>query len=214
MPTPEKAFANRELDDAELVRRINAGDERGFDQLVERYGGRMLQVARRITGNEADARDCLQNALFKCFENVDQFEGRAGLGTWLHRVTVNEALMRLRSRKRSREDSLDALLPEFDKHGARVDEGPIADTQEIEELYEQGQTRDAVRAAIDRLPDQYRAIVIARDIEQMSTAETAKVLGISISLAKTRLHRARAALKRLLDPVVDAGQVRNALRRT
>jgi len=191
-----------EISDPEIVRRIVAGDESAFEQMVRQYGSRLLAVSRRIVGNEADACDCLQEALLKCFTSIDQFEGRSSLGTWLHRITVNVSLMRLRSRNRSREDSLDELQPEFDSKGMRVEDAPLADAKEIEELYEQGQTRDAVRAAIDRLPDEYRVIVIARDIEQLSTAETAKVLDISQSLVKTRLHRARAALKKLLDPIV------------
>jgi RNA polymerase sigma-70 factor, ECF subfamily len=167
----------------------------------------MLAVARRITGNEADAHDCLQEALLKCFRSIDQFEGRSGLGTWLHRIVANVSLMRLRSRNRNREDSLDELQPGFDSQGMRLEDAPLSETREIETLYEQGQTQAAIRAAVDRLPDEYRAIVIARDIEQLSTAETAELLGISISLAKTRLHRARAALKRLLDPIVKTNAI-------
>jgi len=193
--------AEPEIEDVELVRRVKAGDDTGFELLVRRHGGRMLAVARRITGNEADAHDCLQEALLKCFTKLDRFEGRAGLGTWLHRIVVNISLMRLRSRERAREDALDVLMPEFDQQGMRLDDAPLAETKEIEMIYEQGQTQAAVRVAIDRLPPEYRAIVIARDIEQMSTAETAEVLDISTASVKTRLHRARAALKRLLDPV-------------
>ncbi|MBS1270498.1 MAG: ECF RNA polymerase sigma factor SigW [Gammaproteobacteria bacterium] len=195
----QNAYA--EVDESELVRKIVEGDEAGFEYLVRRFGGRMLAVARRITGNEADAQDCLQEALLKSYSNIGQFQGRSGLNTWLHRIVVNVSLMRLRSQKRAREDSLDPLLPDFDGHGMRVGDAPIAGVEEIEEMYEQGRTRAAVRAAIERLPNDYRAIVIARDIEQLNTSETAQLLGISTSLVKTRLHRARAALKRLLDPV-------------
>lgn len=191
-----------EISDPEIVRRIAAGDDSAFEQMVRQHGSRLLAVSRRIVDNEADARDCLQEALLKCFMSIDQFEGRSSLGTWLHRITVNVSLMRLRSRNRSREDSLDELQPKFDSQGMRVEDAPLADAKEIEGLYEQGQTRAAVRAAIDRLPNEYRVIVIARDIEQLSTAETAEVLDISQSLVKTRLHRARAALKKLLDPIV------------
>lgn len=193
--------------DVKLAQRIASGDEKAFEELVRTHGGRMLAVARRITGSEADAHDCLQDALLKCFTSMDQFQGRSTLGTWLHRVTANVALMRLRTQNRSREDSLDELLPTFDTHGMRMDDAPISDTREIEALYEQGQTQSAIRAAIDRLPNEYRAIVIARDIEQLSTAETAEILNISKPLVKTRLHRARAALKRLLDSVVAAGAI-------
>jgi len=190
--------------DRELARLIAEGDEKGSELLVLRHGPRMLAVARRITGNEADAQDCLQEALIKCLNSIEQFEGRSGLGTWLHRIVVNVSLMRLRSKSRTREDSLDELQPAFDEHGMRMEDAPLADASEIEASFEQGRAREAVRAAIDKLPEEYRAIIIARDIEQLTTAEAAEVLDISRSLVKTRLHRARAALKRLLDPVIQA----------
>jgi len=196
-----------EVAESELVRGITAGEDEAFEILARKYGGRMLAVARRITGNEADAHDCLQEALLKCYTSMDQFQGRSSLSTWLHRIIVNLALMRLRSHNRSREDSLDELLPAFDSYGMRVEDAPLSEAKQIEELYEQGQTQAAIRAAIDRLPTEYRAVVVARDIEQLSTAETAEVLNISNSLVKTRLHRARAALKSLLDPVVQAGEI-------
>lgn len=191
----------------DLIRGILEGDEQSYRLLINRYSGRLLSVARRITGNEADAQDCVQEAMVKCFTRIREFEGRSELGTWLHRIVVNASLMKLRTRKRSREDSLDELLPGFDEFGMRVEEAPLAETGGIERLYEQGRTQSAVRTAIDRLPDDYRAILVARDIEQMNTAETAKLLNISHSLVKTRLHRARAALKRLLEPVVRHGEI-------
>lgn len=199
--------AEPNVTEAALVQGILAGDESAFETLVRNHGGRMLAVARRITGNEADAHDCLQEALLKCFTSMDKFEGRSSLDTWLHRVTANSALMRLRSRNRTREDSLDALLPAFDQQGMRIEDAPLSEAKEIESVYEQGQTQAAIRAAIDRLPNEYRAIVIARNIEQLSTAETAELLDISEPLVKTRLHRARAALKRLLDPIVESNAI-------
>lgn len=205
--SPRDQRATAGIHEVELAQRIAQGDEQAFESLVRDHGARMLAVARRITGNDADAHDSLQEALLKCFRNMDQFQGRSSLGTWLHRITANAALMRLRTQKRGREDSLDELLPTFDSLGARLADAPLADTREIEALYEQGQTQEAIGAAIDRLPNEFRAIVIARDIEQLTTAETAKLLDISNSLVKTRLHRARAALKRLLDPIVDSGAI-------
>lgn len=195
------------FDEAELVRKILAGDEDAFKQLVQQYGSRLLAVSRRIVRSEADAHDCLQEAFLKCFTSIGQYEGRASLGTWLHRITVNVSLMRLRSQNRNREDPLDDMQPEFDSQGMRIEDAPLSEAREIEELYQQGQTTAAIRTAIDRLPNEYRAIVIARDIEQMSTAEAAEVLDISKPLVKTRLHRARAALKKLLAPIVQSDAI-------
>lgn len=193
------------VDESELIQRIIDGNESGFEYLVRTYGGRMLAVSRRITGNESDAQDCVQEALLKAYRSIGQFEGRSDLSTWLHRITVNAALMRLRIRSRNREDSLDDLLTHLDEYGMGVADTPTSQTMEVEKLYERGQTQSAVRAAIDRLPTAHRAILIARDIEQLSTAETAHFLDISQAAVKTRLHRARAALKTLLDPIITSG---------
>jgi len=203
--TVEQRVPTDSINEAELVQRIIDGDESAFEYLVRSYGRRMFAVGRRITGNDPDAQDCVQEALLKAYRSIGQFEGRSGLATWLHRITVNAALTCLRTRSRSREESIDDMLPHFDEYGRGVPEAPASQTMEIEQLYEQGQTQAAVRAAIDRLPTTYRAIVIARDIEQLSTTETAHLLDISKSLVKTRLHRARAALKTLLDPLRKSG---------
>jgi len=207
--TSPREQASRTASEVELVRSIVAGDGTAFERLVRQYGPRLLAVSRRIVGNDADAHDCLQEALLKCYTKAAQFEGQSGLGTWLHRITVNVSLMRLRSRDRGREDSLDAMQPEFDSRGMRIEDAPMAEAVEVEveERYQQGQTTAAIRTAIDKLPDDYRAVVIARDIEQLSTVEAAEALNISNSLVKTRLHRARAALKKLLDGIVQDGAV-------
>ncbi|GMU33657.1 MAG: RNA polymerase sigma factor SigM [Planctomycetia bacterium] len=159
----------------------------------------MLAVARRIVGNEEDARDALQEAFLSAFKAIKSFEGGSRLSTWLHRIVVNAALMKLRSRKRVQERSIEDLLPKFlsDGHPAT----PASAWRETGDSEAQRkENRTLVRAAIDELPEIYRTVLLLRDIEELSTEETSEVLGINNNAVKTRLHRARQALRTLLDP--------------
>jgi RNA polymerase sigma-70 factor (ECF subfamily) len=191
-------------DDA-LVARLRASDEAAFAELVRREGGRMLAVARRILRAEDDARDAVQDAFLAAFRHLSDFAGEARLSTWLHRITVNAALMRLRSRKRLREDSIDPLLPRFDEDGhfsAPVRAWPVP----CDEALGQQQSATLVRACIDRLPESHRTVIVLRDLEGLDTAETAAALGIGVDAVKMRLHRARQALRSLLEPHFAAEQ--------
>ncbi|MCA9774775.1 MAG: sigma-70 family RNA polymerase sigma factor [Myxococcales bacterium] len=180
---------------------LRAGDPAAFEALVRRHGGRLLAVARRILADEADAADAVQDAFLQAFRNLDRFEGNAQVGTWLHRIAVNAALMKLRSRKRRREDSVEALPPRFDEVGHREDSGGVW-PDSTEASLDRVDLRRQVRAAIAQLPDAYRTVLLLRDIEEYDTAETAAALGVTEGVVKTRLHRARQALKSLLDPMM------------
>ena len=186
-------------DEAALVAGLRAGDDRAFETLVRRHGGRMLAVARRLLRDENDAADAVQDALLSVSRAIDGFQGGSRLSTWLHRVVVNAALMRLRAQRRRREESIEDLLPRFvaDGHQARPAEpwaAPAEDRLETEE------TRALVSASIGRLPETYRVVLMLRDIEELDTQETAAVLGVTANAVKIRLHRARQALRTLLDP--------------
>ncbi len=186
-------------DEADLVARIRAGDERACETLVRRHAGAMRVVARRFLGCEADSDDAVQDAFMSAFQSLDTFAGNARLATWLHRIVVNHCLMKLRQRKRRRTVSLDGLLPTFDETGHHT--RPVTPwAQHPEERLSQAETRAHIRAGINRLPEPYRLVLLLRDIEERDTAETAKLLGISRAAVKTRLHRARQALRTLLEP--------------
>ncbi len=161
----------------------------------------MLAVAVRILQDKGHAEDAVQVAFTKILTNIDGFEGRSALKTWMHRIVVNEALMILRKIKRRQEQSIDGLMPEFDGSGCRV-EFVLTETETPEELLEKAQTSRAVSAAINQLPDPYRIVLCLRDIEELSTLEVCEMLDISEANVKVRLHRARAALKKLLEPVL------------
>lgn len=183
--------------DDELLGALRAGREEAFEQLVRTHSGRMLSVCRRILRNEEEAKDAVQEAFVSAFRAIKTFEGAARLGTWLHRIAVNASLMRLRARKRRPEESIDELLPGFTDTGhARVQ--PQDWSPSAVQLLEQRETREFVRSCIDRLPEIYRIVLLLRDIEELDTAETAAVLGVSDGVVKVRLHRARHALRRLL----------------
>jgi RNA polymerase sigma-70 factor (ECF subfamily) len=104
-------------DEIDLVERLRSGDDAAYEFIVREYGGRLFTVARRLMGNDADAQDALQDGLLSAFRSIDRFKGDSKLSTWLHRVVVNAALMRLRSQKRRRERTIDDLLPVFNERG-------------------------------------------------------------------------------------------------
>jgi RNA polymerase sigma-70 factor (ECF subfamily) len=186
-------------DEAALLAGLRAGDAAAYDRAVRLYGGRMLAVARRFLPNDADAQDAVQDAFLSAFRGLPGFDGRSGLATWLHRIAVNACLLKLRTARRRPERPLDDLLPRFaeDGHHARR---PVSDWgRPAEELAQRRETREAVRAAIARLPDEYRAVLLLRDIEGADTDEAARRLGTTPGAVKTRLHRARLALRTLLD---------------
>lgn len=177
---------------------LQTGDEASYEQLVRRYGPRLLTVARRLLGNEQDALDAVQDALTSAFQNIEQFRGESRLSTWLHRITVNAALQKLRAAGNRKKRVIDPLLPTFLEDGRRADARPAWQPRP-DELLEQAETRQLVRDKIDQLPDDHRIVLILRDIEQVSTADTAQLLQLTSATVKTRLHRARQALRTLLE---------------
>jgi len=185
------------IQEAELLKALREGREEAFETLVRAHSGRMLSVCRRILRNDEEAKDAVQEAFVSAFRGLSSFEGTSLLGTWLHRIAVNASLMRLRSKKRRPEESIDELLPAFRDDGhARVE--PRDFSPSALQLVESRETREFVRGCVDRLPEIYRVVLLLRDIEEMDTSEAAEVLGVSEGVVKVRLHRARHALRRLL----------------
>jgi RNA polymerase sigma-70 factor (ECF subfamily) len=191
-----------------LIERARSGDEAACESLVCKHADRLLAVARRYLRCEEDAADAVQDAFLSAFASLHSFQGGSTLYTWLHRIVVNACLMKLRSCKADRTVSLHALLPmlhDSNRH-AQTDEGDGC----AERPLEREELRAKVRAAIDRLPDGFRHVLLLRDIEQRSTIETARRLGLSRGAVKTRLHRARQALRSLLESELGGGQRRTA----
>lgn len=168
---------------------------------VREHSDWMLGVSFRILRDQAHAEDAVQVAFSKIWSKLETFEGRSAMRTWMHRIVTNEALMILRKIKRQNEHSIDDLLPVFDGKGCRV-EYDLKEVATPEALLSQRETHDQVRHAIMSLPEKYRIVLCLRDIEGLSTSETSKALDVSEANVKVRLHRARAALKKLLEPHV------------
>ena len=188
------AQSTRRHDDV-LVSRLQRGDEAAFEELVRSHGGRLLSVARRFLGSSEDAQDAVQEAFIRAFKAIHTFEERAQLQTWLHRILVNTALMKLRERRRKPEDSIDDLLPTFASDGHQT----VESRDWSDALLERKETAGMVRDAIAKLPEPYRIVLMLRDLEERDTAETARILGTTTTVVKVRLHRARQALRTLLD---------------
>ncbi|MEM7224185.1 MAG: sigma-70 family RNA polymerase sigma factor [Pseudomonadota bacterium] len=188
-------------DDEELIEGLRLGSPVHFERLVRDNAGWMLGVARRLLRDEALAEDALQDAFAKVFQSVAGFRGEARLKTWLYRIAVNAALMKLRARTRRQEQPIDDFLPEFDQNGCRI-EAPWSHLATPEEVLESESQRAFVRAKIDELPDNYRTVLLLRDIEELEMTEIADLLELSPGATKVRLHRARSALKHLLEPAL------------
>ncbi|MBY3034841.1 RNA polymerase sigma factor [Rhizobium laguerreae] len=186
------------LSDADLVPLAKMGDEPAVRTIVQRHNQRLFRTARAIIRNDAEAEDVVQAAYVKAFTNLATFRGDAQLSTWLTRITLNEALGRVRARKNTTE------LGEIDMQtmapGGEVLQFPsfLSATDPETELA-RSQARHLLENAVDELPDDFRAMFVLRDVEGMSTDEAASYLGIRPETAKTRLHRARKMMRRSIE---------------
>jgi RNA polymerase sigma-70 factor (ECF subfamily) len=192
------------VDEEGLVSSLRAGDATAYEVLVRMYAPRLTAVARRIMNNEEDARDAVQDAFISAYRSIGSFGGDSRLSTWLHRIVVNACLMKLRSRRRKPEESIEPLLPTFledGHHAARFREWE----DEIHGALERQERRALVRECIARLPETYRTVLLLRDIEGLDGQEVAVALGVTPNAVKIRLHRARQALRTLLDPHFKGG---------
>jgi RNA polymerase sigma-70 factor (ECF subfamily) len=194
------------------IAQTTMSDEQMAETIVREHTGRMLAVAKRYLRCADEAADAVQDAFVSALASLDRFRGEASVGTWLHRIVVNVCLMRLRARRSQPTTSLDALLPSFDQFGRHAES--ISPCQAGSDGLELHETRTLVRACIDKLPADHRAILLLRDIDGFDTTDTAELLGISRVAVKNRLHRARQALRTLLAPhfVTDAAPAKTARR--
>lgn len=180
-----------------LLEQLRAGDGPAFEALVRTYAGPMLASARRLLTQEEDARAAVQDAFLSAFKALDHIDGR--LGAWLHRTVLHAALTRLRAHSRKTDRSMDELLPKFLEDGRQAQPATEWRDSSARNL-ERQETRQLVRQAIDELPEAYHTVLWLRDSEGLDTESTAQMLDLNQALVKTRLHRARQALRSLLDP--------------
>ncbi len=192
-------------DESGLIAALRGHDPAAYETLIREHGGRMLSVAARMMGNDEDARDAVQDAFMSAVRGIGGFDGKSRLSTWLHRIVVNACLMRLRTRRRKPEEPIEPFLPRFDGTGHREDPGLAWNPAPESGIEREGLLR-ALRGAVERLPESYREVLVLRDIEGLSTEEAARVLDMEPGAVKTRLHRARQALRELLRPAMTAGR--------
>jgi len=197
--TPGGPRASDPPDEQAFVLALRGGDAKAFETLVHTYSGRLLAVSQRFLRNEEDARDAVQDTFLQAYRALGNFAGDAKVSTWLHRIAINASLMKLRTRRRKPEESIEGLLPKFLEDGHQR-EPAVEWLERADVAIERRESRALVRECIDRLPETYRTVLLMRDIDEMDTEETASLLRISTNAVKTRLHRARQALRALLDP--------------
>lgn len=183
--------------DEELVAGLQRGDAEAIEALVEQYGRWIHRVASRVLGDPRDAEDVTQDVLLVVIRKVGTFKGEAAFSSWLYRIAVNAAYGRLRWRRARAEVALEPLLPVFDSEGRHV--RPVVDwSPRVEDPAAAGEARAALERAIARLPDEYRIVLVLRDVEGLTNEATADSLGLTVAAVKSRLHRARLALRQQL----------------
>jgi RNA polymerase sigma factor (sigma-70 family) len=202
-PVPKPASAD---DDAELVARIAGHDQAAFEVLTRRHNGRLFRVARAILKDDAEAEDALQDAYLDAYRHIDDFHGGARLSTWLTRIVINQALMRLRKHKRDR-----IVVPFGDGSGTEPDQAEADVADERSESPPGATLRAEIRRAlerrIDELPTAFRTVFVMREVEDMTVDETAECLSIPAATVRTRLFRARALLREALARDMDMATV-------
>lgn len=189
------AGENEQHPDVALVERVRGGDVSAYDTLVRKYERQVFRIAQHITQNREDAEDVMQDAFLKAYEKLDQFQGNSKFYTWLVRIAVNESLMRLRKRRTGKTVSIDEDL--------QTEEGSMprdfADwAPDPEQNYSHSELAEILRKTIQGLPHGFRVVFALRDVEGLSTEETAETLGLSIPAVKSRLLRARLQLRERL----------------
>jgi len=194
-PTSTEPNATELTADQLLVARVKDGDVSAYEELVRMYDRRVFRIVQHIVQNREDAEDVVQDAFLKAYQNIDRFQGNSKFYTWLVRIAVNEALMKLRKRKTSRTVSMD--------DDVETEEGSIprefADwAPNPEQMYTQDETAEILKKTIQGLPPTFRTVFVLRDVENLSTEETALMLELSVPAVKSRLLRARLQLRERL----------------
>lgn len=181
----------------ELVEALKRNEASAFEQLIAEHGAMLYRVALRLMGQREEAEDILQESLLKVHQNIHAFDGRAALTTWLYRIVVNTALMRLRAQTRAPEESLDIAGPLFTEEGEHAQE--VAEwALPPEQVLLRQEALGMLQQGIERLPDLYRAVYVLAEIESLPYREIAAILELSVGTVKTRLHRARLFLRAIL----------------
>jgi len=204
--TPRLPSGDVAGDDPQLVARIAGGDQTAFESLMRKYNGKLFRVARAILKDDSDAEDVLQESYIDAYRHIQDFRGGSQVGTWLTRIVINQALMRVRKEKRR------SVLVPFRSSRANDTQRPeasVADhtTESPSSGVLRAEIRRILERRIDELPLSFRTVFVLREVEEMSVHETAECLGISPATVRTRLFRARALLREALAREIDVAAV-------
>lgn len=187
--------------DTLLIQQLRAGNETALETLIARYEARVFSLALRVTGNRQDAEEVLQDVFWNVLQHIDAFRGDAKLSSWIYRIAMNAALMKVRQRPKAEHVALDADLGPAMTDDGRIAE-PVVDWTRLPGELERKELTRRLEAAVERLPPDYRTVFVLRDIEGLSTEEASEVLDLSVAALKSRLHRARLFLRKELSDYV------------
>jgi RNA polymerase sigma-70 factor (ECF subfamily) len=185
--------------DIELLRGVASRDDECFEELLQRYGSKIMNVALRITRNQEDAEEVLQDVFITVVTKGRTFEQKSQFSSWLYRVAMNSSFMKLRARNRRRTVSLEDIEPQVSSNWV----GNRTDMYDVESMSTKHEVRDAIQAAIDKLPEDYRAIFILRDVDGLSNEAVGAVLSLTVPAVKSRLHRSRVLMREYLQRYYD-----------
>jgi RNA polymerase sigma-70 factor (ECF subfamily) len=180
--------------DAELVKGVLKREESCFEELLERYGSKVLNLAMRITRSQEDAEEILQDVFITVFTKLGSFEHKAQFSSWLYRVTMNSSFMKIRARNRRRTVSIDEIEPTTRQNWV----GNRTEMFDVDLMSSRHELREAIQSAVEKLPDEYRAIFVLRDIDGLSNEAVSQVLQLSVPAVKSRLHRSRLLMREQL----------------
>jgi RNA polymerase sigma-70 factor (ECF subfamily) len=186
---------DKRLTDVEVVNEFKAGAVEAFEEIIARYESKVMSLALRFTRNQEDAEEVMQDVFTTVYRKIDGFRGQSAFSSWLYRIVVNAAFMKLRKRKQSQTVSMDDLSPAIKQYCIDKDCLSGSYTQNIAVSHEM---QGVIQNAVNRLPDQYRAVFVLRDVDGLSNQETGEILNLSIPAVKSRLHRSRIMLRKKL----------------
>ncbi len=191
-------------DDEKIIEGLAKKKEWAVEALVDKYYGRIFNLAMSILRNESDAEEITQDVFMTVYEKIESFKGDSALYSWMYRICVNACLMRLRSKKRSESVSIEDFMPVFTEEGRHASE--VHDwSPEVERRVLNRELGDVLKQFIGELSEKYRVVLVLSDVEGLSNEETAQILGISVPAVKSRLHRARLYLRQRLDKYLKEG---------
>ena len=186
---------NKKVSDVALVDDFKGGDISAFEEILSRYETKVMNLALRFTRNQEDAEEVMQDVFTTIYRKIEGFKGQSAFSSWLYRIVVNAAFMKLRKRKQSQTVSIEDLAPAIKQYC--IDREAFVGTHSYNVAVSR-ELQDVLQGAINKLPDQYRAVFVLRDVDGLSNQETGEILGLSVPAVKSRLHRSRIMLRKRL----------------